>query len=92
MRFLARLYTLGAGALTSGFLPSRSVRRYQPCAIPDGGPLFPGTVGIVESVSGENSPLSIQRCFLRKKQPTKCNFFEFFHDWEDFAERALGLR
>lgn len=78
--------------LPVGFYLRARFRRYQPCAIPGSGPLSPGAVWIVESMSGENSPLSIQRLFLRKNQPTKCNFFELFYDWEAFAERAFGLR
>ena len=65
-----------ACALFELTVPSRPVRRYQPCAIPDGGPLCLGAIGIVESVSSENSPLSIQRLFFSKNAPTKCGLFE----------------
>lgn len=57
-----------------------------------GGPLYLGSVWIMESMSGENSPLSIQRLFFGKNQPTKCKFVEVFYEWEVFAERAFSLR
>lgn len=82
-------WSVGSKQWVSAFAPGSSSPTVRDML--NGGLLCPDAIRIVGSVSGESSPLSIQRPFWDKNAPTKCGSFRFFYDEGPFAERVWGF-